>query len=840
MFFYDDKNPPAAVAPRGKSARATRHTLAVAATGCDACSVKASWPSLLTARMKTDGPKRADVLVLGGMPTLKDDEKGKPFQSPLGLKVRNLIPSRERERVAYQNVARCAGTEAELTRAAHACSVHLERDILEGDYKAILAVGNAAMQRLAPGTQVSDAYGLRFPVEIAGKTLWAVGLHDAWSIEKMQGMFREGQGPGPAIWNATAKRFFQTFETWPEPHITKLDPAAILYPQNKDDFWDIASEMRGAVGVDLESSRLKPYIVGARLLTGAVSDGAITMAFPIDHPDGSNTWALPALLKLVQERQWIAHNAGMELLWLAYHARRLGISSDFHAYDDTMAQVRLYFERAGCSDLGTASQLVLGTNLKNLSPVTASRIMEYPLSEILPYNGLDAQGSALIHLALINEVPAKPYKVMLDAIQSTTEMELMGLTIDPAQSTALRLRWQAEIDRTLADAHTLYEVREFEATHGRKFNIGSPDVGEALVTFGKVKLPRTPAGKQYKTDDATLSVECPDNPLARAVLDYRAATKLVSTYIDPLEAALTSNSDGLLHPSYTVLLTRTGRLSSNDPNIQNFPKRKHKELRRQIRARLGHLFYALDYGQLEARIIAMASRDRVFCKAILEGFDVHSAWLDECLKIHPVYLDHLAIETNMVGGDPKKIRKAGRDIIKTDFVFSSFFGSGSASIALRTKIPEDKVKQLQELFWNTYSDARNWIKDRRYEYETLGLSRTLTGRKRFDVLMGNEPLNNPIQGTGADIVIESMNAMAKMARDSGDMYFHPRINIHDDLIFELPEDLDHATKYLDIIMPEMVKVRHDFQIVPLMVEARVGSNWADLEEFATYTGGYNH
>jgi DNA polymerase-1 len=323
------------------------------------------------------------------------------------------------------------------------------------------------------------------------------------------------------------------------------------------------------------------------------------------------------------------------------------------------------------------------------------------------------------------------------------------------------------------------------------------------------------------------------------VLDYRAANKLVSTYIDPLEEALTINADGLLHPSYTVLLTRTGRLSSNDPNIQNFPKRKHKELRRQIKARFGHVFLALDYGQLEARIIAMASRDRVFCKAIIDGFDVHSAWLDECLKIHPDYLEHLAVETNLVGGDPKKIRKAGRDIIKTDFVFASFFGSGAPSISARTKIPQEKVTELHRVFWNTYADAKNWIKDRRYEYATLGTSRTLTGRERFDVLMGNEPLNNPIQGTGADIVVESMNALALLSRKRDDPYLHPRINIHDDLIFELPDDEDRIAEYMDVILPEMVRVRHDFQIVPLMVEARIGDNWADLTEFTTYTGAYN-
>jgi uracil-DNA glycosylase family 4 len=634
-----------AIPKRVGTAKAIRKRVAAGAVGCDACPMQREWPRLLTARMKTQTNKNDDILVLGGMPNHPDDKSGQPFSSELGKMVRDAIPSREMSRVSFGNVARCCGPEVGLQEAAHACGGFLEAEIAAGRFKAILAIGNAALQRFAPGAQVMDSYALKFPIEIGGKSLWCFAVHDPYFVERLKGEWNDG--PAMPIFKASIKRFFQGVDEWDNPRVIKLHANDVLLPKTAAEAQEIYEAMEGPLGIDLESSELKPYIKGARLLTGAISDGNLTMAFPIDHPEEQTSWGLAMCLKAATERKWIAHNAGMELVWMTWHAHG---EAAFETFDDTMAQARLYFERAGASDLGTVSQIILGTNLKLLSDVRAARIMEYPLSEILPYNGLDAQGSALINRLLKPLVKPEPYQVAIDAVQATSQMELMGLTVDRDQAAALRIHWQKEIDETVDKVFKVYEVREFELQKGRKFSISAPaDLGDALVEYGKIHLPKTPKGKQYQTSDEILSRYAEDNPLAKAVLHWRASNKLVSTYIDPVEEAVDRYQDALLHPSYTVLLTRTGRLSSNDPNIQNFPKRKHHELRRMIRARFGHIFLALDYGQLEARVIAMASRDKVFCKAILDGFDVHSFWLDECLKIHPDYLDHLAIETNLVG-----------------------------------------------------------------------------------------------------------------------------------------------------------------------------------------------
>jgi DNA polymerase I-like protein with 3'-5' exonuclease and polymerase domains/uracil-DNA glycosylase len=832
-------------APAKRVYRGKERSIVAGAKGCDNCALQKEWPRLATARMKISGSARADILVLGANPSIADDREGKAFalikgdEGEITRLLLDAIPARDRDRVAYGHITRCSArmfNGAITKQNIYACSTYLEEDVERGAFKAIIGVGDGPLSYFAPTQFTHDCFGLRFPIQIGRKKLWYYPIHDPYLVYRYKGKYDDG--PFAPIFRSDIRRIFRQIDDWSAPNPIKLDPKLVLSPLSFDEGIEILDAMEGAVGLDFESNQtLRPYTAGAKLITGAASDGDLTMAWPIEHPEAPGSWGGQLALHIARTRPWIAHNAAMELIWLKDYARRLGGSAAFQPFDDTMAQARLYFERAGMNGLDSVSQIVLGFNVKELLNVRAAAIMEYPLSEVLPYNGLDAQASALIHRRLRKSIKEEPYRALLATIATTTEMQYRGLTPDFDESAKLRSIWKIKIKEAEEQAERIYEVREFENATGKKFRLTAPDdVGKALVQHGRIKLPMTPAGKQYKTDDETLALAAPDNPLVKCVMLHRNATKFISTYLDPVQSA-ELYVDCLLHPTYTAMLTRTGRLSSADPNIQNYPKRQHKELRRQIKAALGHIFVAFDYGQLEARVIAMASRDRAFCKAIIEGFDVHSYWLDRLLKLEPNYLEHLAIQTNNVGADPKKIRKAGRDIIKQDFVFNSFFGGGIKAIAARTHVSEAKIKQLQGEFWQEYSGAAKWVKERRAEYNDFGISRTLTGRVRHEVLMGNEPLNNPIQGTGADFVLDSMNALANHSIALSDPYLHPRINIHDDLIFELPDN-DDLPRYVDFIKKEMVRIRYDFQIVPLMVEARVGYNWCDLEEFMTYTGDY--
>lgn len=808
--------------------------------GCEHCALKSIWPQLTSPRMKASGNTRdPDILVMGEGPGEQEDRQGKVFVGSTGQLLRSHLSSRHSDRLLFTNAVRCRPPENRTPTGPemHACSVHLEADLAKYDIKAILGVGGAPMGRFLPETTILRAHGIRFPVKIADKTYWYYPVMHPSFVSRMKDQ-SEGRGDGPAmpVFKADLKRFFQEVDKWGTPRVHDISAKDVTIARTQEDAEALLNAMHGPKAVDIETSKLRPFERDAKILTAAFSDGEKTVAFPVQHPEAPNNWGLELLLSIVQREHWIAHSASMELSWFRYFINPDDPMAKVGLFDDTMALARLYYEREWIRSLELVSHIHLGVNVKAIGGVNPRKIMDYPLAEILPYNGLDAKATALIYHGLIRRVDKKGYERILAATDATTTMELAGLEIDYDNNAALQKEWQAKAQAAQQAAKRIYEVKAYERSTSKEFNIASnAQVGEALVTYGKVKLT---ANKQngYVVDDDALSKLVDKNPLAKLVLDYREADKINSTYLEPVRQAQELYYDKRLHPGYETTKTATLRRSSNSPNIQNFPKRRHREIRRQIVAPKGHLMVPFDYGQLEARILAMVSRDKNLCRAIIDGYDIHSAWLDNVLKEHPDYLDRLAHKTNQT--EPAKIRKMGRDIIKTDFVFSSFYGSSSKSIAKSTDIPLEHVLALHRRFWHEFQGVGNWIKNRRLEYQQTGSILNINGRVRHSILWGNEMINTPIQSVAADIVADVMGEIAAIARRERDLYLHPRIDLHDDLTFILP--VDALEDYIRYIAKIMVRVRYDWQIVPLTVECKIGENWCDLEEVFTFAGDYVH
>ena len=341
----------------------------------------------------------------------------------------------------------------------------------------------------------------------------------------------------------------------------------------------------------------------------------------------------------------------------------------------------------------------------------------------------------------------------------------MGLDIDLDAANELHEEWNGRAVAAASHAKTVYEVKQFERELQQEFNIGSPDdVAKALMTFGGVTLPRTAGSEKegakirYTTDDDMLGKMAADNPLAHDVLEYRHAKKMDSTYVEPLLAAQKRFIDKRIHPVYSTVLTRTLRTSCEDPNAQNFPKRKDRELRRAVIPPAGCIWASADYGQLEARVYGMASQDRALITSIIDNEDIHSYWLNVILNAFPPYMDRLA--TKVTPNDTEaQVRKGGRDIIKSDFVFASFFGTTARNVAERTGIPLDVATEILGMFWRRYAGAFDWLKAQRRQYTDKGFTKNLCGVERYGIMTGNEPINTPIQSTAARLVLESQNEL---------------------------------------------------------------------------------
>lgn len=844
-FFFPEeaKGAKAPAQPRTKAPRAAPAAGRVAKAGCDACSRKALWPGLASPRMRADNRNGhdAEILIIGGAPSMEGDRIGHAMTGPDWEYAKKAMGAYILDRAIFQPAVRCAHPqEADPAIAdVRACATYVADDLEGLPIRIVLAFGQEALAQFHPGVLLSDVRGIPIPTRLGKRVVWLYPVFDPRYVLRMKGKWDDG--PMAPILQSDLRRLRQEAPSWGKPRIAQMDPAEVLLPESEEEaraYLDALNDV--PLGFDIETNQLSAIQHGARVLTAAFSDGEISVAFPVDHPEASPAWAYPLMFETLRKRRWVAHNAEFELNWTRQKAREQGVSDSFAPFDDSMALVRLYYERETVNALETASLVRLGVDLKALTGINASRINSYKLSEILPYNGLDAQGSALIQQGMAKAVGTQrlredSYDRALRSIKATSQMRLLGLKIDFTASEELRDKWSAVEKAARAKLPKIYEIKAFEAARGIEFDVDKPEhVGEALVEFGKASLPRTPKGKQYKTDDEALSKL--ESPLARAVLDIREARKMVSTYIDCMLEARELYPDQRLHPGYTTLMTKTLRLSSQDPNIQNFPSRKHRELRRQIIADPGHVLLAVDYGQIEARLLGMASRDRRLCESTIAARDIHTDWLNHALKVYPDYMDRLALMSGKT--TEKEILKAGRTVIKTDLVFAAFYGSGVNAISTRTSIPEKETKEILDAFWREFAGVKAWIKKQRALYRDTGRVLTLTGRARNNVLSGNEPINTPIQGTAADVMVDAMNELAELAELENDAYLHPRISIHDDLTFILPDD-DRLPVYAERIMQTMVKLRYPWQIVPFAAEGKVGDSWESLEEFATVVGDYH-
>lgn len=812
--------------------------------GCDNCSLKVEWPRLTSPVMPISGNVTGDVLIFGEGPGKNEDDEGKAFVGDAGRFLREELPHRQLDRIAFTNAVRCRppGNRTPTTTEVFACGKFFEEDIVAGNFKAVLGLGSVPLNKFIPGVLISNFCGVKFPISVADKRLWYYAAFHPSFVLRSGGK----SSPQYPVFAADLRRFWKEIDKWPTPVIETPPNVELAFSEEKAR--SLVQKMKPPLGLDLETTCLRPFMPDAHILTASFSDGESIVAWPVEHPAAMNDWGLPLLLELAGKIPWCAHNLNFELLWLIWFG---GVDWRWPALDDSMGLARLYFDRETILSLEHVSRVVLGTNVKSLTGIDAERLLDYDLPDALTYNGHDSWASVRILRRIKKFVNQPVYERLISTIQSTTMMERLGLPVDLTENRKLKEHWEGQQIEATSGVRDIYEVRMFEETQQKEFNIGSAqDVGLALVKFGKIPLPKTAKDHQYSTDDSVLQ-NYTDNPLVKAVLEHREARILARTFVNsvadengPLTKVNSRSNktvntvDGLLHPSYNAIRVSTLRLSSSNPNIQNFPKRKHREMRRQVVAPPGHVIVAADSGQIQARIFGMASKDKNLCENFIKGEDIHTRWLTRIVDYYfPDYLLRVAEKSGETKED--KIWKAARDLIKSDFTFAMFFGSSAESASEGTQIPLSIVKAILEEFWSTYPSGLTWLKARRNEYRSFGGVTMLTGQFRHGVMTGNEPVITPIQNGESILIQDAQNELSQYAVETGDMALHPRIQIHDDLTSILPaDDEDLLWDYIKAVGDAMNRVRYPWQIVPLTAEILIGDNWADLTPVHTFVGDY--
>jgi len=391
-----------------------------------------------------------------------------------------------------------------------------------------------------------------------------------------------------------------------------------------------------------------------------------------------------------------------------------------------------------------------------------------------------------------------------------TDMEYEGVKIDIAFLNA----YSKELEK---DAKVFEE--NVYRTAGVRFNLASPkQLGEVLFDKLKIdaKAKKTKTG-QYATGEDVLQKLAANNPIVADILGYRELTKLKSTYVDALPEIINSKT-GRVHTSYAQAVAVTGRLSSNNPNLQNIPIRsdRGKEIRKAFIPRdANHVLVSADYSQIELRIVAAISGDPNMCEAFKAGKDIHTA---TAAKVYNV------AEADVT----KEMRYKAKSVN-----FGIIYGQGAFGLAENLGISRSEAKEIIDNYKKEFVGITSYMDNTINFAKENGYVETLMGRKRWlkDIGSANftvrgfaerNAVNSPIQGTAADMIKLAMIRIHKAIKEAG-LKSKMILQVHDELVFDaLPEELDTLKP---IILDNMRAALPLPNGVPVEAELGVGENW---------------
>jgi DNA polymerase-1 len=354
---------------------------------------------------------------------------------------------------------------------------------------------------------------------------------------------------------------------------------------------------------------------------------------------------------------------------------------------------------------------------------------------------------------------------------------------------------------------------------GHAFNLNSPkQLGEVL--FDELKLlekPRKTKTGQYKTDEKVLSTLAVDHEIVRNILDYREATKLKNTYVDTLPEAIFQPT-GRVHTTFLQMMTVTGRLASNHPNLQNIPIRT--EQGRAIRGAFvardeKHLLLSADYSQIELRVMASLSGDPAMTEAFCAGLDIHSA---TAARVYGVGLDEVDSE----------MRRTAKMVN-----FGIIYGISAFGLSQRLGIPRGEAAEIIEEYLKQYAGVKAFMEKTVESARESGFVETLSGRRRYLPRIADRnamvrsaaertAINTPIQGTAADMIKLAMVKVDKALKNQ-QLATRMVLQVHDELVFDLVCGEESAVIEL---VEDCMKTALPLD-VPIVVETGVGKSWLE-------------
>ena len=526
-------------------------------------------------------------------------------------------------------------------------------------------------------------------------------------------------------------------------------------------------------------------------------------------------WVL-AQLKPLLESKTVA-KVGQNLKYDANVLSHYNIAMQGIAFD-TMLESYCFNSVATRHNMDALAEKYLGYKTVHFEDIAGKGAKQLTFNQISieqagHYAAEDADITLRLHQAIYPQLARVPSQLsVFDEIEMPllpvlARMEQHGVLIDcdmldqQSQSIGVRLS-ELEIE-----AHNLA---------GKSFNLSSPKQLQVIL-FDELKIPvikKTPKGAP-STAEEVLQELALDYPLPKVILENRGLSKLKSTYTDKLPLLVVAKTNRV-HTSYHQAVTATGRLSSTDPNLQNIPIRSEegRKIRLAFIAPPEHKIVAIDYSQIELRIMAHLSDDPGLVKAFSEGKDVHKATAAEIF----------AVPLEEVTGDQRRSAKAVN--------FGLIYGMSAFGLAKQLNVPRHTAQAYMDKYFERYPNVSQYMEDTRQQATETGYVETLFGRRLYlpDINAKNgmrkkaaerAAINAPMQGTAADIIKKAMLAVDAWIQAQNDPRIKMTMQVHDELIFEIHQDIVEATTATLVdIMNNAISMS-----VPLIAEAGIGDNW---------------
>ena len=397
--------------------------------------------------------------------------------------------------------------------------------------------------------------------------------------------------------------------------------------------------------------------------------------------------------------------------------------------------------------------------------------------------------------------------VEVPLIDVLADLEMRGITVDADYLRDMSERLQIQMDALMEDIYRLA---------GEAFNLNSPQQLQKVL-FEKLKLPtgrKTKTG--YSTDVSVLEQLAFEHELPKHILDYRHLAKMKSTYIDALPQLIHPQT-GRIHTSLNQTITETGRLSSSNPNLQNIPIRSDlgRQIRRAFVAAPGHRLISADYSQIELRLLAHFTRDAVLTEAFRQGQDIHTR----------TAMDVFGVAASAVDGNMRRMAKTVN--------FGIIYGLSPFGLASRLHITNEEARNYIDSYFARYPLVKSYLEGIIEEAREQGYVTTLMQRRRYLPEMHNRnrtvreaaertAINMPFQGSAADLIKLAMVRLHRQIQTEN-LPCHMLLQIHDELLFEIPEAA------VDEMIPRIVETMEQVWTleVPLTVEVGQGDNWAE-------------